>query len=117
MQVLIVEDNPDVGWALSRLIRGLGHTVVNCETPRVALQTIAGFRADLVLLDIDLPEINGYELAVLLRQGGLPNATIMAVTTQDDDSSKRCQATIDGHYIKPLAIHQIKRILAGVHPT
>jgi CheY-like chemotaxis protein len=117
MNVLIVEDNADVGWMLSRLIRGLGHTVVNCETPRAAVNSIAAFPADLVLLDIDLPEINGYDLAVLLRRRGLANATILAVSTHADNSMKRCQTTIDGHYVKPLAMHQIELILAGVQCT
>jgi CheY-like chemotaxis protein len=112
MQVLIVEDNVDIGWALSQLIRGLGHTVVRCETPQSTLEAITSYRPDLVLLDIELPEIDGYKLATLLRKRGLSDATILAISAQDDNPGKRHEATIDGHYVKPLGLSQIEQILA-----
>jgi CheY-like chemotaxis protein len=111
MQVLIVEDNPDIAWALSEVLRNLGHDVVSCLTPHSALEAVKSHSPDLVLLDIGLPEIDGYALAMLLRQHGLVKTPIMALSSQEDDAARRCAATIDAHYLKPVSIEQIEQIL------
>jgi CheY-like chemotaxis protein len=111
MQVLIVEDNMDVAWALSRLLCNLGHDVISCPTPTLALEAVNVFLPDLVLLDIGLPEIDGYGLAMLLRQHGLARTPIMALSSQEDDAVRRRAATIDAHYLKPVGLEQIEQIL------
>jgi CheY-like chemotaxis protein len=111
MQVLIVEDNTDVAWALSRLLSRLGHDVVSCPTPAAALKAVELFLPNLVLLDIGLPEIDGYALAMLLRQHGLTRTPIMAISSQEDDAVRRRAATISAHYIKPVGLEQIEEIL------
>jgi CheY-like chemotaxis protein len=65
-----------------------------------------------VLLDIDLPDLDGYTLAVLLRHRGLPHARMVAVSSHEDDPTKRRAASIDAHYMKPEALRRIGEILA-----
>ena len=111
MQVLLVEDNVDVAWGLSRLLCGLGHDVVSCPTPAAALEAVDVLEPDLVLLDIGLPEIDGSALAMLLRQHGLAKTPIMAISSQEDDAVRRRAATISAHYVKPVGMRDIEQIL------
>ncbi len=113
MQVLIVEDNEDIAWTLSRLLQGLGHDAVCCLTPRSALDALNFYKPDLVLLDIGLPEIDGYALAMLLRQQGLARTPIMVLSSQEDNARRRRAARIKAHYKKPISRQQIEDILAN----
>jgi CheY-like chemotaxis protein len=71
MQVLVIDDDPDITWGLSKLIARLGHDSVSCGNAQSALEALALASPDLVLLDIELPEIDGYKLGCLLRENGL----------------------------------------------
>jgi CheY-like chemotaxis protein len=111
LRILVVEDNEDVAWALSALLGKLGHEVVTCACPSAALAAARSLRPDLVLLDLDLPQMDGYTLAMLLRQRGLEQTPMMAVSCQQDDVVRRRAARIDAHYRKPLEFQQLHEIL------
>jgi CheY-like chemotaxis protein len=111
MQILIVEDNPDVAWGLSRMLCHMGHDVVSCLNASSALNAVELVLPDLVLLDIGLPEMDGYGLAALLRQRGLRKTPIMALSAQQDDAVKRRAASIDAHYVKPIGLADIEQII------
>src|SRR5688500_11667212 len=113
MRVLVVEDNVDVAWALSQVVRNLGHDVVSCGTPKLALEAVGSLVPDLVSLDIELLEMDGDALAIQLRQRGLTTSPILALSTCEDNPTKRLAASIDAHYLKPVGCLQIEQILAG----
>lgn len=69
---------------------------------------------DLVLLDFELPEIDGYKLACLLRENGLASTPIIALSCHDDDPVRRCAAIITAHYVKPIGKEELEAILAQV---
>ena len=63
MQLLVIDDDPDITWGLSKLIARLGHDAISCGNAQSAVEALALASPDLVLLDIELPEIDGYKLA------------------------------------------------------
>ncbi|GGY91796.1 ATP-binding protein [Pseudoduganella plicata] len=117
LRVLIVEDNPDVAETLAMIVRAAGHDVFVEHAARAALDTARGIEPDVCLLDIGLPEINGYELAALLRT--TPHgkaATLVAITGygRAEDRAAALHAGFDHHLVKPVDIATLEEILATV---
>src|SRR5919204_3084437 len=85
-RILVVDDNVDAADALSELLRDYGHDVITAHTGRVAVDQAKLHRPDLVLLDISLPEMDGYEVARKLRdEVGLSDALLIALTGYDEE--------------------------------
>ncbi|HEX2465339.1 MAG TPA: ATP-binding protein [Thermoanaerobaculia bacterium] len=104
-RVLVVDDNSDAADSQSAMLRLMGHEVESASDGFVALETAAVFRPDLVLLDIGMPKLNGYEVCRRLRAepwgAGL---LIVAVTGwgQDSDKQRAREAGFDHHLTKPM---------------
>ena len=80
MRVLIVEDNPDVAEMLAILVHALGHSTQVCHYPAEAIETAKRWLPQLVITDIGLPGMDGYELAPMLHhQQGLSRVPIYSV--------------------------------------
>jgi DNA-binding response OmpR family regulator len=114
MQVLLVDDDTDVVWGLSRLLGRLSHHVIACHDAKAALAAIDLIQVDLVLLDIELSDTDGYSLAPLLRPNGLYSTPIIAVSSRDDDVERRRAAQIGCHYVKLIGKQHLAAILADV---
>jgi len=101
--VLIVDDNRDAADSLALLLRLEGHQVVSAETGRAALEIARMLKPDLILLDIGLPDLDGYEVARRLRQAGC-SARLAALTGygQPEDRARACEAGFDDHLVKPI---------------
>ena len=69
-RVLVVDDNVDAASGLALLLQSDGHTVAVAHNGMDAVQRAESFHADIVILDIGLPGMNGYEVASVLRQRG-----------------------------------------------
>lgn len=110
---MIVEDYRDTAEMLAVWARSAGHDVQVCYTGFQAEQAAPAYRPDVVLLDIGLPDINGWELARSLRS---VSATIVAVTAYQtlDDRRNSQQAGIDFHFGKPVRRDQILGLLAEI---
>lgn len=67
-RVMVVDDDPDMTLLQVEILRSAGMEVISVEQPLQALQQAAQFKPDLVILDMHMPDINGMELAILLRQ-------------------------------------------------
>jgi PAS domain S-box-containing protein len=102
-RVLIVDDNLDAAATLNELMRSLGHATRVAHDGTQALRMADEFQPEVVLLDIGLPGMNGYEVARRLRQGGRA-MKIVAVTGwgTDADRSRSAEAGFDLHLIKPV---------------
>jgi PAS domain S-box-containing protein len=104
-RVLVVDDNVDAADTLGMLMRSLGHEAKVVYDGMQALQAAEEFRPDVVLLDIGLPGINGYEVARRLRsRKGGQSAKIIAITGwgQDADRARAREAGFDVHLVKPV---------------
>ncbi len=105
LKVLIVDDNRDAAASLGMLLRIAGHDVRTAHDGLEAVGAADGFRPDVVLLDIGLPRLNGYDVARRLRQQPWgQQAVLIAVTGwgQDGDRQRSKEAGFDHHMVKPV---------------
>jgi signal transduction histidine kinase len=113
-RILLVDDNEDAADSLAMLLRLVGHEVsVAHDGPR-ALEIATAERPTFVLLDIGLPGMDGYEVCRRLRQLGLAESRIIAMTGygQDRDRLRSKEAGFDRHAVKPVEIDGLLSILA-----
>ena len=114
-RVLVVDDNKDAAMSLAMLIRDWGHEVRCAHTGPDALSEGQAFRPELVLLDIGLPGMDGYEVARRLRRAReTAEAMLVAVTGygRDQDRSLSREAGFDEHLVKPVAPDVLQRLLS-----
>ena len=116
-RVLIVDDNEDAANSLAMILELGGHETESVYTAVDALQRAAAFRPDVVLLDIGLPGMDGYEVAQKLRElPGLRDIRLVAVTGygRSDDRRRARDAGFDDHLTKPVEFALLERTLAGI---
>ena len=104
-RVLVVDDNVDTAGGLSRLLKLLGHDVQVAYDGKAAVEVARAHRPDLVLLDIGLPGMDGYEVVKRLRlEECCKNALIIAVSGygQPEDLRRSKEAGFDQHLVKPV---------------
>ena len=117
LRILVVDDNVDTALGISILLKASGHDVRTAFDGPTALQAAFDHRPDLMLLDIGLPGLNGYEVAKRIRQDPvLGNITLVASTGygQDADRQNVLQAGFNHHLVKPARFEQLQEILATV---
>jgi CheY-like chemotaxis protein len=104
-RILIVDDSVDTVWAMAGILRSHGYEVVTAINGAAAIQTAAAFRPEIVLLDIGLPDMDGFKVARELRQiPVLTNSFLVALTgygTARDKGLAR-EAGFDQHLTKPV---------------
>jgi len=102
-RILIVDDNTDAAHTLDVLLKALGHETRVVYDGNQAVAAFDDFQPNLVLLDIGLPGISGYEVARLLRSRGRHGVRIVAVTGwgQEEDRRRAKAAGFDHHLVKP----------------
>jgi CheY-like chemotaxis protein len=113
-RVLVVDDNVDAADSLATLLRMSGYPVREAYSGESAVETAVGFQPDIVLLDIGLPEIDGYEVARRLRQiPELQGTRFVAVTGygQEGDIQRSLERGFAQHLIKPLDPAKLLQIL------
>ncbi len=104
-RILVVEDHLDSVHTLTYLLRQSGHQVQYAINGYVALTIARTFRPEIVLLDLGLPGINGFEVCRRLRrEPGLDKARIIAITAMaaDEDRKRSRAAGCDLHLVKPV---------------
>lgn len=103
-RVLVVDDNHDAATTLSFLLETAGYEVETCFNGKDALATAEGFSPDACVLDINMPGMDGYELAKKLREKDPEHAPVIATVTAYEDYShleKAVDAGFDLHFTKP----------------
>lgn len=113
-RILVVDDNRDAADSLGELLRASGHDVHVVYCPVEALGFCEGAQLDTVILDIGLPRMNGYELAVKLRSGcraGVPRLIALTGYGQEQDQARSRRAGIDIHLTKPVSMGELAPLL------
>ena len=112
-RVLLVDDNRDAAAALELLMREMGHRTHVVHGGAEALETIAGQEIDVVLLDLGMPGIDGFEVARRVRANKKLNQPKLYALTgwgQEADRRRTRDAGFDGHLVKPVSSDDIARI-------
>jgi signal transduction histidine kinase len=113
-RILVVDDNAPVAKALGKLLRHAGHTVQIAHDGPSALTTLKEYIPEIVLLDIGLPGMNGYEVARAIRQQLGFGITLIALTGygQSEDRLRSQEAGFDHHLTKPVSIKDLEELIA-----
>jgi signal transduction histidine kinase len=123
LRVLVADDNQDAADTLAMLLEIMGHIVRQVPDGEAAVRVAAEFNPQVVLLDIGMPKLNGYEACRQIR--ALPGGsamTLVAVTGwgQADDRRRSQEAGFDQHLVKPVdpsALVELIAALASEHPA
>jgi PAS domain S-box-containing protein len=114
LRVLVVDDNRDSAETLSLLLAMLGNDVSSAYDGEEALQMASELRPDVVLLDIGLPKLNGYEVAKRIRLEPWGRAPILVAITgwgQAEDKDLSRQAGFDHHLVKPVDTDELLKLI------
>lgn len=113
-KILIVDDNQDITRSFKKLITLMGHTAEVAHDGSEALTVTEHFKPDVVLLDIGLPGMSGYDIARELRKHEGGSALLLVAITgygQEEDVSKSKWAGFDHHFTKPVGLEALKQVL------
>jgi signal transduction histidine kinase len=115
LRILVVDDNCDAARSLALMLQILGHQVSMAHEGHRAVDVALNERPDVVLLDIGLPGLNGYEVCRSLRQQGMTGQLIAAITGygQENDRQLSMDAGFDVHLVKPVSFPTIQQLLDG----
>jgi DNA-binding response OmpR family regulator len=113
-QVLLIEDDAEIRVGLTRALTALGHVVDTVTGGRDALARIADSSPELVLLDLGLPDIDGFEVLRMLR--GTSAVPVVVATARDDDVDmvRTLHAGADDYVVKPFSARQVDARIRAV---
>lgn len=119
-RILIVDDNPDSAASLAMLLKLIGNDTHTANDGLAAVEAAEQFRPDVVLLDIGLPKLNGYEACRRIRGQGWGKDLVMVALTgwgQEDDRRQSNEAGFNHHMVKPVDIDALMQLLAEPRPA
>ena len=118
-RILVVDDNRDSADSMAMLLAIRGYAVRQAYDGREALAALEAFHPDVVLLDIGLPEMSGYEVAARMRERAAGRrAMIVAMTGygQQEDRERSAAAGFSHHLVKPVPLEMLDELLARTQP-
>jgi CheY-like chemotaxis protein len=116
VKVLVIEDNEDAADSLRDVLQLRGHVVEVAYTGEAGLAKARAFHPDVVLCDIGLPGLNGYEVAQAFRgEPALASTKLVAVTAyaQPEDRRRAREAGFNAHFGKPPDLNALERAIAS----
>jgi PAS domain S-box-containing protein len=114
-RILVVDDNESAARVLGLLLTALGNEVQTAFDGQTAIELAESFRPGIVLLDIGMPKMNGYETAHRIRQQPWGKEMVLAALTgwgQEDDKRRTREVGFDHHFVKPVDPSVLQRFLA-----
>ena len=117
LRILVVDDNRDSADSLSVVLRLTGHTVEVAYDGRTGLVAAEAFRPDVLLLDIGMPELNGYEVAERIRAAPWGSRIMLVALTgwgQATDRERSAKAGFHVHLVKPVDFAMLTKLLSSV---
>jgi signal transduction histidine kinase/CheY-like chemotaxis protein len=118
-KILIIDDNRDSNASLSKLLEISGHEVASAFDGLEGIDVVDTFKPDVILLDIGLPGIDGYEVARRIKGSGKRDPRIIALTGygQSNDLQRAREAGCDAHLIKPAELPELLDLITTVCAT
>ena len=119
-RVLVVDDNVDAAKMLERLLQLNGKQTRMAHSGLEALDLAEQFRPHLILLDIGLPKLNGYEVCRRIREKPWGKDIVIIALTgwgQEEDRRRSREAGFNAHFVKPLERAALMQVLRGDHPA
>jgi two-component system, chemotaxis family, CheB/CheR fusion protein len=114
-KILVVDDEEDVAFALAERLEEEGHQTLAVNDGPAALAAVRKFAPEVVLLDLGLPEMNGYEVARKLREEHADKKIfLIAVTGYQKDAARLMEAGFNQHLIKPPKMQTLSAMLAAL---
>ncbi len=113
-RVLVVDDNQDAAFSMSILLRKMGHTVEVAHDGLQAVERVRSFRPQVVLMDIGMPNMNGYEACTAIRateEGRGIRIIALSGWGQEEDRRKSAEAGFDQHVVKPIDRSILMRLM------
>jgi DNA-binding response OmpR family regulator len=108
MDILLVEDEPQLASQVSRALVRAGHTVETAGDGNAAVETVTGKRVDLMVLDVNLPGFDGFEVLRRVRQAGLPVRVLMLTARSEvGDRVAGLKGGADDYLTKPFAMEEL----------
>ncbi len=119
LRIMVVDDNKDSADMLALSLKLMGHEVATFYDPLEVLDAAIMYQPDLAFLDVGMPVLNGFELAIRLRRQSWPSGRrpcLVALTGwgQDEDRRRSEQAGFDQHLVKPADLETIERVCREV---
>jgi len=119
-RILVVDDNRDSATSLAMVLKLTGHETHTAYDGLEAVEAAAVFRPDVVLLDIGLPKLNGYDACRKIREQPWGKGMVLIALTgwgKDEDRRKSQEAGFDSHLVKPVDHAALTKLLAELRPT
>jgi CheY-like chemotaxis protein len=114
-RILVVDDNHDSALSLAMMLSILGHETRTAHDGESAVETAESFLPEVVLLDIGLPKLNGYEVAQRIREQAWGTSMFLIAVTgwgQDEDRQRSSEVGLNVHMVKPVEPAALERLLA-----
>jgi CheY-like chemotaxis protein len=118
-RILVVDDNRDGAASLAMLLTVMGNDTRTAHDGMEGVEQAEAFRPDLIVLDIGLPKLNGYDACRRMRQMPWAKDTLIVAATgwgQDEDRRRSKDAGFDHHLVKPVDAAELNRLLAERKP-
>jgi PAS domain S-box-containing protein len=118
-RIMVVDDNESAAEVMGMLLKALGNEVQTVFSGLEAIELAERFRPDVMLLDIGMPKMNGYETARRLREQPWGKDILLAALTgwgQEEDKRRTREAGFNHHFVKPLDLSLLQRFLAECEP-
>lgn len=116
-KILVVDDNHDSALSLAMMLSIMGHDTRTAHDGESAVQTAETFLPDVVLLDIGLPKLNGYEVAQRIREKAWGESMYLIAVTgwgQDEDRQRSSEVGLNLHMVKPVEPSALEKVLASL---
>jgi CheY-like chemotaxis protein len=112
-RILVIEDNSDLREGLKRLLEQVGHEVLSSPDGEDGVVKALARHPDVILVDIGLPRLDGYEVAARLRPALAPDVLLIAVSGYGSQQDRRraLDAGFDVHLTKPVTLQALQDVL------
>lgn len=115
-RILVVDDNADAAESLGQLLEVLGNEVRVANDGEAGVAAAAQFRPEVVLMDIGMPKLNGYDAAQHIRQQSWGKGILLVALTgwgQEEDQKKSADAGFNHHLVKPVELDALTKLLSN----